>query len=1657
MDNSSRNNVIELLAKQDIFLGSNYNQKKSTFLFPGHGSQYPNMLKELIQSNKIVRDIFDEADRILNEMCGETLTSNILYSNEEEMAKVEKNISRAKIMQTSIFTANYAMYKLLESFGVKPDYMCGHSLGEISALTAADVVSFVEGFKIVFYRAESLERIPALKRGGMVSVSLSKKDPFVAKLINEGKEKCVLALNNAPEQVVLSGSLEAVQEAAQTCKENNVVHSVLKVSHAFHSDILAEAVEYYYEKIKNVTYRTPKSSIYSTILNRLYVKEDFHNDFGRTLASQLVTPFSFSDIIQDMFKTLDVNVYFEVGCKNILTRLVKEILSGEEIFAIETNLRAKDDNLCVERVREYMKMNNLEFNKEQVSNENIENEIKKIIKSFTSYPLDLITICDAPMMIDLALSKNIFDKIVKKIAKEFGVDENSINSSNISVKQIIRLISGNEGCVASCKDDVEEKASAPAPEVKKTVAKANVDKGAIEKEIKEIIADKTGYPVEMLESDLDLEADLGIDSVKQGEIFGVVRERFGYEADENSNVKDYNTIRKIVEFTIQAVGGSEEVTEWPAGETEASVEKAAVNRSVDRGQVEKDIKEIIAQKTGYPEEMLESDLDLEADLGIDSVKQGEIFGVIREHFEYEADENANIKEYNTINKIVDYTCNAMGGTSTETTQAETQEKAVAVDKEEVEKKIKEIIAEKTGYPEEMLESDLDLEADLGIDSVKQGEIFGVVREFFGYEMNENANVKDYNTISKIVAYTCEVMGTAENCSNESEVVVKEEMNPLFDYGTDTVTTRYMGIPVQKKYPEYAEKFQFKGKKVLLVEDRLGQNITQELVKLLTNEASQICVLGNAKYDGVSSVGVEFKDGENLKSSIQKAIEILGRVDVVINLNGLRKPVDFYTADYNSFDSEVNEVYNVIFFTSKYCYPYFEENPRESAYFAATNIGGVFGFERAFLHNPIGAIVDGYLKGLEKELRPFVCKICDFTETEDAVEVAKTLFLDYQVRESLVEIGYCNGYRNTVCVIPKEIQNKEHIEQLKLSKDDVVLVSGGGRGIILECVKGLAALYNPVIVITGRTELPKGDEEWFDYNDEQMQKYKPVYMRQLMQKKKISSPIEAVEKFNKLLDARTLYKNLQELSHEGYQIHYVNCDICSDEDTDRLAKYIEEYYGKLTGIINGAGLPSFGRVPNKNESYSLKVVRVKADGFYNMYNKFNKDKLKFFISMGSISGRFGMDGQVDYSAGADIIVKLTSMIKRENPDLKCAVLGWTAWDDVGMAANPEVKKVQQETRGLDYMGVKEGVTRFLNELAFGLNYPELLFFGQIGDGNMPLGQLDLLEDDLKSVKQFIGAQGEITDKTTFPLLDTMTSYKKGESIACTKKLDKENDIHLKDHLVDGSSVYAGVMHIESVVELGKLLQKLDNSNDGFVMTEINDYYFDKFIKYYDQNPLELKISGEFIESTEEKKLFHAQITSDFVNRKGMVLQKGRVHSYGDIVFKKSPIGVKAGEYDVQRLMKECQEIDLEQYYEKSQRYILFGKTFQCIPFAGMINENEMIGTVKIPEDEQYFSFVKYVETLISPITIDNIGRFMLFNDYQKNGYTIVPKKITKAIQYRKFIRNEEVYVYTKLNYINETEISYTAQTIGKDGNVIFELIDMILTRIDKEDGDHNILK
>ena len=165
----------------------------------------------------------------------------------------------------------------------------------------------------------------------------------------------------------------------------------------------------------------------------------------------------------------------------------------------------------------------------------------------------------------------------------------------------------------------------------------------------QIVAEKTGYPPDMLEMDLDLEADLGVDTVKQAEMFAAVREAYGIERQENLKLRDFPTLRtSSVRLRLPArseAGGrgrqflSSRGTQSrrvprdpPASADPSSPGQAELLRMTRRTRSSQKILEIVAEKTGYPEDMLEMDLDLEADLGVDTVKQAEIFAAVREAY-----------------------------------------------------------------------------------------------------------------------------------------------------------------------------------------------------------------------------------------------------------------------------------------------------------------------------------------------------------------------------------------------------------------------------------------------------------------------------------------------------------------------------------------------------------------------------------------------------------------------------------------------------------------------------------------------------------------------------------------------------------------------------------------------------------------------------------------------------------------------------------------------------------------------------------------------------------------------------------------------------------------------------------------------------------------
>nr|AIS92916.1 polyketide synthase [Stigmatella aurantiaca Sg a15] len=278
------------------------------------------------------------------------------------------------------------------------------------------------------------------------------------------------------------------------------------------------------------------------------------------------------------------------------------------------------------------------------------------------------------------------------------------------------------------------------------------------------LIERTGYPEDMLEPELDLEADLGIDTVKQVEAFAMARVALGVEKDENFRLRDHNTLRKMVQYLVARAPGTP-----PAAPASPAALQAAATAPppVAAEPVLEFLRKGMAEKTGYAPEILQPDLDLEVDLGIDTITQIEVFALAREHCGVERNENFRVRHYNTLRKMAEYLTSKASGPAPVPQEPKPASAAPATDSDAVMKLLVSALVERTGYPADMLEPDLDLEADLGIDTVKQVEAFAIARTALGVEKDENFRLRDHNTLRKMVKY---LSRTAPSSTAPSPVV-----------------------------------------------------------------------------------------------------------------------------------------------------------------------------------------------------------------------------------------------------------------------------------------------------------------------------------------------------------------------------------------------------------------------------------------------------------------------------------------------------------------------------------------------------------------------------------------------------------------------------------------------------------------------------------------------------------------------------------------------------------------------------------------------------------------------------------------------------------------------------------------------------------------------
>ena len=1154
------------------------------------------------------------------------------------------------------------------------------------------------------------------------------------------------------------------------------------------------------------------------------------------------------------------------------------------------------------------------------------------------------------------------------------------------------------------------------------------------KKVTKVINKLTGYPIELIDkiiqSGNSIE-DYGLEFALPKQMQEKIVQEFNESTGTGSTYSTFNSL--ILEQKSHDGEPNNDLVEVNTDTT--------TDEPLSKVEISKVVKSFITDKTGYPEELLEDEADLEADLGIDSVKQSEIMAKVRTEFKLSDIVDSEESVPHTISDIVTYIANGLSNATSDQSEVNTDTTTdEPLSKVEISKVVKSFITDKTGYPEELLEDEADLEADLGIDSVKQSEIMAKVRTEFKLSDIVDSEEGLPHTISDIVSYiksnqsnTVPLLNSSIPISTDKSIVniQPDEFYEMSRYSASTID---MAINDEASYP-------LENRNILLI----GDSKDGELSKLMLERLSE----SNNKVALISPLEFDFSNSEDIKNVFQQRVNQLGYVDCIINLQGLTNIVSINSdMTTEEWESTVLSLYNGLFYSSKIAYE-FLKNHTNSAYFGVTNIGKYFGVEnnQNEVINPLGALVTGFVKALEKELRPFKTKVVDIDDSDHLTneEISNILLREFSSIGNLIEIGIKNKTRKGI--VTKTMENVAFEEKYSFSSNDVVLATGGGRGITFECAKQLALKTGAKLILTGRTDIPSMDEDYIQMTGVEFDSYKSRFM---IQQKKLNPKYSALDillKYEKLRNSRILAKNIESLKNLNINFEYIKCDFASEKDVIRLKKYLDENNIQISGIINGAGLPSFGKVNAKNENAALNVVKVKANATFLLYKYFIQYGLvKFIIHMGSISGRFGMDGQVDYSAAADFLVKMSDNINSLS-QTKSVVIGWPAWDEVGMATNDDVQKVQKYERGLSYISVSEGTQRFLEEIFLYKGTNEVLLFHNLGTKNMPLGQLDYT-NDIVGFSEVISKDGRVCNREEYPMIDSV-KYIDENKIIAKRKLSIDYDEHLKEHIVKGTSVLAGVYHVEAAAELADLY--LNNFGmKEYKVAEISEFEFEKFIKVYEDREVELTLTGEILLKSDNQLVMKVTLSSDFVNSKGVVLQKNIIHSSG-IIEMNNLLTTESveryrdmlGKYNSIQIKK---HLNMDKYYLKGADNIFFGPNFRNISNVRVDNSKKIsIGDINVTDESKVFNFINNIDSKINPILIDNVGRLMLLNEFYQNGNTVVPTFISKTISLESFNIGEKVKAYVEKVAENGDEVIYDA-FVFNESKLLLIIEQMHLTKV-----------
>ncbi|MBN2530162.1 MAG: acyltransferase domain-containing protein [Deltaproteobacteria bacterium] len=920
----------------------------------------------------------------------------------------------------------------------------------------------------------------------------------------------------------------------------------------------------------------------------------------------------------------------------------------------------------------------------------------------TGYPADMLE-DDLDLEADLGVDSVQRAEIWVALTTEYGLSqdvrpEGARTISNLA-KTLAKMDADKNGAVS-----VESAPAPTAPAVAPAVAEAAIASGSVDdwkRRLREKLVVTTGYPADMLEDDLDLEADLGVDSVQRAEIWVSLVSEHGLSQDVRP--EGARTISNLAQTLAQmdldkngapvasAVGAPAPAPAEPTPVASAAV--AVPEGTAGAGDVDawkSRLREKLVVTTGYPADMLEDDLDLEADLGVDSVQRAEIWvSLVTEHGLNQDVRPEGARTISNLAKTLakmdaDKNGSATETPSVETVAVETSESLAAEvpavasgaveDVDTWKSRLREKLVVTTGYPAEMLEDDLDLEADLGVDSVQRAEIWvSLVTE---YGLNQDVRPEGARTISNLAKTLAkmdadkggsagkkseaEVPKAGASAKSDDEIVTAYELPEVAAFDDANACHLYAA---GTQYLDNTQMTPFDCKQVLAITGadngallgRLKRRLTRRNIELSSVKDTALCDMDVAAV-------TELIDGaDTIVYLAHETISQLGWAGEALQA---------------AVDEQVTNLYQVF----RLLIPILTQTPKRLIF--PVTMDGRFGV-KGTSENILGAFPCGFVRCLYKELPSCTCQLID----AGAMDWADSIDANIDVVAPYLELGMVDGGRVTP-VMAQVAPSPSRV--MELEKDDVVLVTGGARGIVFECVFALARYTGCKLILTGRTELPEGNQTWLDAAPESIDNVIRQMEINMVKNEGMKLP-DAKRIGAKTRSQWEVVRNLKQLEKAGVEAVYEKCDVSSREE---LAALIQRVSDKETiaGIVHGSGVQKSAMIldlPQRNIDLTLKT---KLTPMFTMIDEVDWSSVKLVAGFGSIAGLFGNSGQSDYALGNDMLAWLIKELVAEHPHIHAQTVEWTAWTGTGMVSEQEGKRFKDA--GLIALTVETGVPLFM---------------------------------------------------------------------------------------------------------------------------------------------------------------------------------------------------------------------------------------------------------------------------------------------------------------------------------------------------------------------------